>query len=278
MFADFTGTMAGSDCFNPFVIDSDYLLSSAAPARLPGRIEALPSPDVGCTCVPGFLRQRGARQSLTITVLQVLPSADDKTSALQIISFTMLNHPGHTPRCRRFAYTLTDAPARLAVKVVVNLSSLPDLHRLPQRQLARRSPSRLTRYRRWQVEEGYKTGKDVIESFHAKSERGVRQELYAAFTLVALARLFANRCDHDINHNVGDDDDLPAMRTNFKNGMRLMGREIEAMFLRQSQMVAQSVKRIMTGLSRCIQRERPGRSYNRESRQPRSKWQNRRTA
>ena len=29
LFADFTGTMAGSDCFNPFVIDSDYLLSSA---------------------------------------------------------------------------------------------------------------------------------------------------------------------------------------------------------------------------------------------------------
>ena len=132
MFADLTGTMAGSDCFNPFVIDSDYLLSSAAPARLPGQIEALPSPDVGCTCVPGFLRQRGARQTLTMTVLQVLPSADDKTSALRIISFTMLNHPGHTRRYRRFACILADAHARLAVKVVVNLSFLPDLHRLPQ--------------------------------------------------------------------------------------------------------------------------------------------------
>ena len=132
LFADLTGTMAGSDCFNPFVIDSDYLLSSAAPARLPGQIEALPSPDVGCTCVPGFLRQRGARQTLTMTVLQVLPSADDKTSALRIISFTMLNHPGHTRRYRRFACILADAHARLAVKVVVNLSFLPDLHRLPQ--------------------------------------------------------------------------------------------------------------------------------------------------
>ena len=76
---------------------------SAAPARLPGQIEALPSPGVGCTCVPGFLRQRGARQTLTMTVLQVLPSADEKTSALRIISFTMLNHPGHTHRYRRFA-------------------------------------------------------------------------------------------------------------------------------------------------------------------------------
>ncbi len=57
-----------------------------------------------------------------------------------------------------------------------------------------------------------------------------------------------------------------------------MGREIEAMFLRQSQMVAQSVRKIMTVLSRCIQRERPGRSYKRESKQPRSKWQKRTAA
>ena len=111
----------------------------------------------------------------------------------------------------------------------------------------------------------------MIENFHAKSERGVRQELYAAFILVTLARLFANRCDHDINRHPGDDD-LPAMRTNFRNGLRLVGREIEAMVLRQSNMVAQSVKRIMTGLSQCIHRERPGRSDNRQSRQPVSKW------
>ena len=127
---------------------------------------------------------------------------------------------------------------------------------------------------RWQIEEGFKTGKAVIESFHAKSERGVRQELYAAFTLITLARLFANRCDHDISRGPGDDG-LPAMRANFRNGLRLVGREIEAMFLRQSDMVAQSVRRIMTGLSQCIQRERPGRSYPRQSMQPRSKWQSR---
>ena len=116
----------------------------------------------------------------------------------------------------------------------------------------------------------------MIGSFHAKSERGVRQELYAAFTLIALARMFANRCDQDINSDASDD--LPAMRANFRNGLRLVGREIEAMFLRQSEMVAQSVRRIMTGLSQCIQRERPGRSYKRESRQPVSKWQKQRTA
>ena len=93
--------MAGSDCFNPFFIDSDYLLSSAAPARLPGRIEALPSPGVGCTCVPGFLRQRGAPQSPTMAVPEVLPSAKQRSSALRTTQFSLLNHPGHTRRYRR---------------------------------------------------------------------------------------------------------------------------------------------------------------------------------
>ena len=121
---------------------------------------------------------------------------------------------------------------------------------------------------RWGVEEMYKTGKAVIERFHAKSERGVRQELYAAFVLIALARQFSNRCDDDIS----DGDDRPAMRANFKNGLRLVGKEIEALFLKQAETIRQSVARIMTGLSRCIQRERPGRSYQRTSRQSRSKW------
>ena len=50
------------------------------------------------------------------------------------------------------------------------------------------------------------------------------------------------------------------------------------MFLAQSAMVAQSVRRIMTGLSRCLQRERPGRGYPRRSMRSGSKWQNRQAA
>ncbi len=123
----------------------------------------------------------------------------------------------------------------------------------------------------------YKSGKAVIERFHARSERGVRQELYAAFVLLTLARRFSSRCDADLNGG-GGDGDLPAMRASFRNGLRLVGREIEAMFLAQSAMVARSVARIMTGLSRCIQRERPGRSHPRRSMRPRSKWQNRQAA
>ncbi len=121
------------------------------------------------------------------------------------------------------------------------------------------------------VEERYKTGTFRIEAFPAPSERGVRPELYAAFVRITLARPFANRCDHDLD----DGDDRPALRTNFRNGLRLVGKEIEALFLAQSVRVARSVKRILSGLSRCIPRERPGRSYVRQSKQPKNKWQHR---
>ena len=67
---------------------------------------------------------------------------------------------------------------------------------------------------RWGIEELDKTSKAVIDHFHAKSERGVRQELYAAFTLITLTRLFVNRCDSDRNR--ADSEDLPAMRANFR--------------------------------------------------------------
>ena len=170
---------------------------------------------------------------------------------------------GRSLRVRLAKYVAGDTEYRLA-------TSLHDGARFDVRTLSDMY------HGRWGVEETYKTGKSVIEGFHAKSARGVRQELYAAFTLIALARQFSNRCDGDINS--GDGGDQPAMRANFRNGLRLVGKEIEALFMQQADAVRQSVARIMTGLSRCIQRERPGRSYERPSKQPRSKWQTRHAA
>ncbi len=65
---------------------------------------------------------------------------------------------------------------------------------------------------RWGIAETSGSGKAVIERFHAKSVRGVRQELYAAFTLVTLARRFSSRRDGDLN--AGGGEDLPEMRAN----------------------------------------------------------------
>ena len=49
--------------------------------------------------------------------------------------------------------------------------------------------------------------------------------------------------------------------------------EIEALFLKQAGAVRASVFRIMIGLARCIQRERLGRSYPGESKQPETNGQ-----
>ena len=54
---------------------------------------------------------------------------------------------------------------------------------------------------RWGVEELYKVSKRIfiIEDFHAKSERGVKQEIFAHFVLITMNRIFANQADADLN-------------------------------------------------------------------------------
>ena len=106
LFADFTATMPESDCFNSFIVDSDYLLSSAA--RHDCRGELKPSQSTRVYVRPGFLRQRGARQTLTVAVLQVLPSALMKTSALRTITFRCSIIPA-----TRAAADASTAPSRV---------------------------------------------------------------------------------------------------------------------------------------------------------------------
>lgn len=48
---------------------------------------------------------------------------------------------------------------------------------------------------RWSIEELYLTHKNLLKVFHSQSERGVRQERYACFILIALTRIFTHaRC------------------------------------------------------------------------------------
>jgi hypothetical protein len=58
---------------------------------------------------------------------------------------------------------------------------------------------------RWGIEELYKVSKQIfaVEDFHAKNERGVKQELFAHFVLITMNRLFANRADTEINSHQG---------------------------------------------------------------------------
>ena len=59
------------------------------------------------------------------------------------------------------------------------------------------------------IEELFKISKTTlaVEEFHGRSERGVRQELYAHFNLIAMARLFTNRGDAALDEAHGDLED-----------------------------------------------------------------------
>ncbi len=94
------------------------------------------------------------------------------------------NLRGGTFRARLVMSTTADTEHRLATSLVDS-----GRHRI-------QPPVDLNRGR-WGVEEMYGASKSVIERFHAKSTRGVRQDLHAAFTLPTLTRRFFNLCDGD---------------------------------------------------------------------------------
>ena len=125
---------------------------------------------------------------------------------------------------------------------------------------------------RWGIEELYKVSKNLlsIEDFHAASERGVRQELFAHFVLITLTRLFSNHSEIQLNPDGCDDQ--RAFKANFKNALTVIGKNLETLLLKQADMVSEVLNQIIVGISWCRQRKRPNRSYPRRSRKPSGKW------
>jgi len=142
---------------------------------------------------------------------------------------------------------------------------------------------------RWGVEELYKISKRlfIIEDFHAKTERGVKQEIFAHFALITMNRIFANQADIDLNQHSGSIGPIGGLThterplskqqsskitTNFKNCITVFTRSIEELLLLQSKMKA-AVERAFLFIIGRHQKQRPGRSYPRKSMRPLSKWQ-----
>ena len=128
---------------------------------------------------------------------------------------------------------------------------------------------------RWGVEELYKISKQLmkVEQFHAHSERGVKQELFAHFVLITLTRLFANHSESGFNsHRAANDNAGHAVKANFKNCLRTVARQIEALLLQQTNLLNETVNTIIASISTCRQKLRPNRSYVRCSRKPVGKW------
>jgi hypothetical protein len=145
---------------------------------------------------------------------------------------------------------------------------------------------------RWGIEELYKISKVLVdvEDFHAKTEEGVKQELFAHFGIVTLSRLFTNDLEASLAHATDRQDatqdgppppTTPSLsatpvagddRINFKNALVTLARHVEALFVRHVGYVKETVRTILGSLSACRQKVRPHRSYTRQSNKPIKKW------
>ena len=139
---------------------------------------------------------------------------------------------------------------------------------------------------RWGVEELYKVSKCVfsVEDLHAKSERGVKQELFAHFVLITMNRIFANQADGTLNPPKNSSPFLPSalqpsepssalrkVKTNFKNCIHVFAQNIEELLLLNSRTQA-VLQRTLHFIAGRHQKERPGRSFPRRSLRPSPKW------
>ncbi len=126
---------------------------------------------------------------------------------------------------------------------------------------------------RWGIEELYKISKVLIdvEDFHAQTERGVKQELFAHFVIITLCRIFSNQTD-DILLLRKSTDKSEKMKTNFKNCLITVARNIERLFLQQITNIKNTITNIANSIMTCFQKERPNRSYVRQSHKVIKKW------
>jgi len=131
---------------------------------------------------------------------------------------------------------------------------------------------------RWGVEELYKISKQMIEvdDFHGRSERTIKQELFAHFVLITMSRLCSNESEsllitllNQSNNTMGDQS---TVQVNFKNTLATVSRHLEDIMFAPARCIKNVMESMISSISRCRQKIRPGRSYVRKSRKPVGKW------
>ncbi len=127
---------------------------------------------------------------------------------------------------------------------------------------------------RWGVEELYKVSKKLVnvDDFHAHTERGVKQELFAHFVLLTLNRILANHAEAGLNANGIASSKAPRFKVNLKNALVTMARHMEELLLETSRLTCQTLNTVIDALGFCRQKTRPGRKYPRVSMKPTGKW------
>lgn len=153
---------------------------------------------------------------------------------------------------------------------------------------------------RWGIEELFKISKEFIdvEDIHSKSEKGVKQELYAHALLINIARIFESEANHkmppsseaknqknpptDIGGEKKSDikegywqyfcGKIQEYKVNFKNCILVVSRHIEELIISISQKKQSWLSEILKAITSIRQKIRPGRQYFRRSRKPQNKW------
>ena len=146
---------------------------------------------------------------------------------------------------------------------------------------------------RWGIEELYKISKEFInvEDMHSKTERGVKQELYAHVLLINIARIFEAEANNQLpppsieesqekSDNIKDSywqdfcGKLQDYKVNFKNCLLVISRHIEKLIIFSVQEAEDLLSKMLSSITSIRQKIRPGRHCPRRSRKPYTKWDN----
>lgn len=129
---------------------------------------------------------------------------------------------------------------------------------------------------RWGLEELYKISQQFleIEQFHGRSERLVKQELFAHCNLIAMTRLFTN-CHEGLCRAARSADGQPTPQANYQHSLAALSHHLEALLLRHTAYVSETLERISEWVGIGRRKHRPNRSYARRSLQPAPKWSRR---
>ena len=121
-------------------------------------------------------------------------------------------------------------------------------------------------HKRWDIEELYKISKVLfnINELHSKTERGVKQEIYAQFVLINIARLFEMKGN---SNNSG-----LSTKLNFKGCISGVGRYINDIIFSVYKEAQDIEDKIFKFISKMRYKTRPGRKFPRLSYKPRKNW------
>ncbi len=127
---------------------------------------------------------------------------------------------------------------------------------------------------RWGIEELNKISKILVHvsDFHAQTERGVKQELYAHYVLLTMNRMLTNHTEAGLNANSKAVSEERHFKVNVKNSLITMARHMEDLFLQQISLTCKTLNTVINALGFCRQKKRPGRKYPRISKKPIGKW------